>query len=205
MFDNTRRAFEKTKRDFLNFKFGFALATQLTYIAYLIYALCAGVGILWLNIVLLAVSLAYFLYFLLTREAKGREKSRESIRKSFAWLKICAKIFNLGVAVYSIYVAGTNVSVISVCLAGLTSAMVIFGIIFEILIEIIISKYQLLYEAITADISVARNVGGVAGSALGGIIDGAKQGGVKGAIKGGLVGAIKGVIRKNRDDDLITK
>ena len=63
MFDYTKAAVKKTVEDFKKLDYVRNVATQILYIVYLIYAVCVSAGKLWADIPLLALAVAYFLYY----------------------------------------------------------------------------------------------------------------------------------------------
>ena len=73
MLDYTIVATKKTVDDIKRFTLVFSILTQILYIAYLAYALISNVGFTWLNIPLLAVSVAYFVFYLVIRGKNGKK------------------------------------------------------------------------------------------------------------------------------------
>ena len=74
MFDYTQAAAKQIAADFQKVLYIISVCSQAVYIGYLLYALFAGAGVLWVNIVLLAISSAYFAFFLITTKC-GRHPS----------------------------------------------------------------------------------------------------------------------------------
>ncbi len=128
---------------------------KLSYIAYLIYALVAGVGNLYVNIAFLAFSVAYMSFDTMTRLSKSTElkQKKGTIRRRFRIGKILIDTVKLSMAAYGVAVSWKNPSVIGVVLAVFSALVFLFDVVFEIIYTVIMSRYTLLCEAFNQDIT----------------------------------------------------
>ncbi len=154
MFDNTKLVFNKMLADIKRIGFAFSLVTNLINIFYLIYACFTRRGILWVNIVLLAITVGYFIVFVATyyNKSKIAKQVKLRARRITKWSKIAIKAFTLFVAIYGIYSAAENVSFFSVLLVAFMVIGWVFQVVTEILIYVIRKQKELLLTALQKDI-----------------------------------------------------
>ena len=129
------------------FKYGSMIFTFL-YFGYAIYSRSGNVII---NVILLILFVVYMLLDFLTNN-KDLKVIKKFVRRSYKFLKFITKTFSLGVMVYSIYNATTNVSPISIILATLMIVMWVLQLLFEIIIEIFNDKKDLIVVGWNQDI-----------------------------------------------------
>lgn len=161
MFDYTRSILNKIVNDVKKTARAFMIFTQLATIAYLIYSLIAPVGKLWVNILLLAFSIAYFVIYIIFTNEKWNDTKAETTKKRkvlakarnvFARSKLIVNFFpTLGV-LYGLASASTHATPLSTILSLLPVLGWVLQLIFEIL-RMIIDKYKsLLGYAFNKDI-----------------------------------------------------
>lgn len=166
MLEYTRAAINKTVEDLKKANFIFNISIQLIYIFYLIYAIFAPAGSLWVNIVLSVVSVGYLVFYVVTYD-DGRESRRIRIltRRWYKWFKISLRAFTLGTMIYGIYAASTHLTVISLTFVAFMIVGWMLQVLFELVVMFAESKLQFLYEGIKADLETvtkpARAVGDV--------------------------------------------
>ncbi len=150
MLDYTKAAIQKTVDDFKRLDYIRNVATQTLYIAYLIYALCAGAGILWANIALLSASLLYFFFFLfITRIYK--KPLTKILMQVFKRLKQLVRLATLGIMVYGIYTATKHLTAPAVIFAAFLIVGWLLQIVFEVVFKFFIHRAQFVLEGIEAD------------------------------------------------------
>lgn len=90
--------------------FAFNIITQLVYICYLSYAISSNTGNIIANIVLLSISVVYFIFFLINSRKTGKEGKAAKVKnKKFRkWGKRFVKLYTLAVALYSMHVNISN-------------------------------------------------------------------------------------------------
>lgn len=150
MFDYTRSILDKIINDIKKTARVFMIFTQLATIAYLIYALIAPAGYIWVNIPLLALSVAYFVIYIILTSEKWEEtetsKKRRALAKArnvFARSKLIVNFFPMLGVLYSLATASTHATPISTILSLLPVLGWVLQLIFEI-IRMIIDKYKTL-------------------------------------------------------------
>ena len=155
MLDYTKMAIRQTIADLKRVDYIRNVATQIVYIVYLIYNLAAGAGYLALNIVLLVLAAAYFVFFL-TVTSLGKTPEGKTLKKTgtavYVWCRRLIKLFTLGLTVYGICTAVGHVSALSVILAALMIVGWCLQIIFEVLIKILTNRVNFILEGLEADL-----------------------------------------------------
>ena len=158
MFDYTKAALFEVVEDFKKIITGINITTQALTIVYLIYTLIANTGVMIANAILLALSIAYFIYFLmssrkekkkLTKQEKARKKN---IKNIYQWCKRIVKLLPIGVAIYGLFITNLDFTPLSLLLV----LLMILGWIFEFLCHLIknylTAKVEFIIAGITADI-----------------------------------------------------
>ncbi len=153
MFDYTKAAVEKTVNDCKLFAHIYNIAVQLLYILYLIYAIAAHAGILWVNIALLTASSLYFIFYIFMHKMNSRmHKDIKSVaRRTYQYFKLSMRALTLGTMIYGIYIATTHVTPLSVILAALAVVGWTLQVIFEIALYFIESHAKLIMAGVEAD------------------------------------------------------
>lgn len=155
MLDYTKMAIKQTISDLKRTDYIRNVATQIIYIIYLVYTLIVGTGYLALNIILLVISISYFVFFL-TMTSLGKTPEGKTVKKAgtrvYVWCKRLIKLFTLGLTVYGICTAAERVSALSVILAALMIVGWCLQIIFEVLIKILTNRVNFILEGLEADL-----------------------------------------------------
>ncbi len=161
MFIYTRALGYKILDDLKKFIFSFGIASQLLYIAFLIYALASGSGIFAVNLILLVLCVGYLTFYAITGRSgdkKNKKSSSRAAAHAFAISKILIRAFTLGVTLYGIHIATTNVSTVNVILAALTVIGWTLGVLFE-LVRIVFERYfDLVSTAVKTDVQPYLNL-----------------------------------------------
>ena len=149
----TRAATLKIYDDLKKFIFIFSVTTQALYIGYLIYALCAGAGIIYANISFLALASAYLAFLLIyAKRKKDEAKDKiETVSKIYRWTRIILKAGTLAATVYGIHIAATSVTFTTVLLAALTTIAWVLSILFELVRMVFERYYELIEAAVVKD------------------------------------------------------
>ena len=153
MLDYTKTAVKKTVEDFKKLDYIRNICTQAVYIAYLAYAWITGAGILWANIVLLALSTAYFIFFLIATAGlpNGAKRLKKRVRDVFLVCKKTVQLYTLGVMIYGIYATTTHITPISVILSAFMIVGWVLQIIFEVVFRFFLAKANLIIAGMEAD------------------------------------------------------
>ncbi|MBO5240233.1 MAG: hypothetical protein J6B56_02285 [Clostridia bacterium] len=154
MFDYTTVALQKIKSDFLKAIFVFSVLSQCIYVAYLIYALVAGAGNVWVNAVLLVLSGGYLPFYLVMywRESTGAKNTKKIVSLVYKRSKQVLKLYTLAMSVYTICITTANVDHFSVLITTFMLITFILQILLEIVYRLVVSRLQFLIEGVKADI-----------------------------------------------------
>ena len=153
MLDYTNAAIEKIKNDFSKISNFFTGAIKASLILYLFYAIIAPMGNLYLNIPLLivaAVDLGFFVYYL---KAHFDKKTKQHFYDTIKWLRRIIKLFNVALIVYSIILTAQNVSAISLIFSAITITAWILDVTFFFLSKFIIPWLEYLVIGVQTDIN----------------------------------------------------
>ena len=165
MLDYTKAAFKKTVDDFKRIDYIRNVLTQLVYIAYLVYALVVAKDYLWANILLLTLSVAYFVFFLFatTGKRKADKRTKSLVKSIYKRCKQLIKLFTLGLTVYGFCLTANHFTPISLFFVALMIVGWILQIVFEIILRIFVNRVNLFMEGLEADyqnlIKPAKTVG----------------------------------------------
>lgn len=153
MLSNTKAAIGKMIDDIRAFSYYFSIAMQVIYFAYLLYAIGTDTGILWLNITLAGLSIAYFVFYVATYNKKESaiKQMKKSARQLHRWCKLAGKTLTLCVMVYSIYATTEDVSPTSVILTALMVVAWVLQLLFSLVIGFLEKEKDLILEAIRKD------------------------------------------------------
>ncbi|MBQ7924235.1 MAG: hypothetical protein IJ329_02900 [Clostridia bacterium] len=154
MLDYTKAAIRKTVDDFKRVDYVRNVVTQVLYILYLGYACYVPIGVFWANVALLALSVSYFVFFMIMtggQPLRPPKKTQKFVAILFKRSKQLLKLYTLGVTVYGIYSTTKAVTPIGVVLSALMIVGWLLQIIFEVLIRIFTSRAQLIIEGLEAD------------------------------------------------------
>lgn len=151
MFKYTKAAVDIIIEDIKKYCNIFKYGSMIFTFAYFIYALYTNNGNVIVNIVLISLFFLYTVLDILTHN-KDFKLLKKIIRRSYKSIKLLTKTFSLGVMIYGIYMATTNVSPISIILATLMIILWVLQLLFEIVIEIFNDKKDLLIAGWNKDI-----------------------------------------------------
>ena len=155
MFDYTRSVFNKTVDDLKSIAFFASLSLQFFQVAYLIYSLCIGSGILLANIILLVLSSAYLGLILYIHWVSITKKAKKLLTNIYRWSKRIVKLFTLGVSVYGLFITASEVvtvkSLISILLLVFMLLAWILDILFSLIVSVIEKRKALFFDAMKMD------------------------------------------------------
>lgn len=155
MFDRTTALIHQTVDDIKKISFYVNLVSQIIYIAYLVYAVVWTPKYLPLNIVLLVLSVAFFVLFLLFRYKGDLIPKRVKGRITDAF-KIARRAVQLVVIVTSLVaIYNTQPSVVTLqMLFSLASALTfVLNVIIDLIVHVVSARFALFELAIKADVN----------------------------------------------------
>ena len=156
MLDYTKAALSKTIEDFKKLGHSFTVLSNIAYIGYLIYALCTSHTFFIVNIILLCISTAYLLFYLIiTRFGKdldGHKSEKKSVNKIVAWAKNCMKFYTLGTMLYSIATVQDSVNGLQLILLTLQVLCFIMQLLFTLICHVVEKRMELFKTAFDMDV-----------------------------------------------------
>ena len=158
MFDYTQAAAKQIAADFQKVLYIISVCSQAVYIGYLLYALFAGAGVLWVNIVLLAISSAYFAFFLITtkcgRHPNGAKAKiiQKTGKRVYKYCKMLLKIYPFALTIYGLYQTTEKVSFFALLLVCFMIIGWILQIVFEVFGAIFSNRFALIMDGVKADV-----------------------------------------------------
>lgn len=168
MFDYTQVAWKQVVADFQKVLYIIGVASQAVYIGYLLYSLIAGTGVLWVNIALFALSVAYFVFFLVTTKGgKAPDGAKNKLVKKlgakiYKACKLLLRIYPIALTIYGLYQTAEHVSFLAILLVCMMIIGWILQIVFEVIGAILSNRFALMLDAVKADVEeIKRPVTGV--------------------------------------------
>ena len=156
MFERTAAAFKKTVHDIKKLIFAFTVLGLLVNLGSLVYSLIKDDGSAIVNWILLGITSAYALFYLITtgfgKELDGKKSLKKTGKIIFKWMKRLVKVYTIAIAVYGICVGSNILSPLFILLTGGQILAVIFGLIFDLLALVIERRAQLFIDGFMADI-----------------------------------------------------
>ncbi len=154
IFPYTVSVLKKTLDDVKKLIFVTSIIAQIIYIIYHIFAMVTKAGILVVHAVILPVSVAYFVFYLVINHYVKRGEGKEVkkiVGKIYKYLKMVIQLVTITVAIINLVIAGNTATSMNILL----TAVMIFAFVLTLLIEIIgtvlSARISLLIEAFDAD------------------------------------------------------
>ncbi len=155
MLDYTKVAFSKTLEDLKRIAFWFTVVMQIMMIGLPLYSIAVGNGIVWLNVILSAVSLLFLVFFVFQERDERCSKTPCKITKRIQKiLKYINKMYNISIAVYGVYVAAEHTTLVSLVYVGFMVIGLLLGIILDLVISFCCKRAELIMTALEADFEV---------------------------------------------------
>ncbi len=153
MLDYTKTVIQKIKSDFNALVALFQFSTQIFYMLYLVYALIKNTGILWVNLLLLALSFAFFAFsvFMKLGKLEPNKQASKRIKQIYTWSKRIIKLYPIGLMTYTVYATTQSVDTLSVILTALMIVGWVLGIVFELITYFLVSRFEFILEGVKAD------------------------------------------------------
>jgi len=163
MFDYTKGVFLKTVNDLKKIAFCFTCAVHVFQIVYLIYALCAPTGIFAVNVILLALCIAHFIFSIYKHGNEIKKSTKKAVRRTYKWAKRFLKLLTLSISVYGLFFSLsqplTKMSALSLIVLIFSLLCWTLGFLFDILILIAEKRITLFINAFKLDTESAWKVG----------------------------------------------
>ena len=151
MFTSTRAVLAKSLEDFKRSVYIIGIISNLFYIFSIVYAIIDKNGLIYVNIPMLVISVAYFIFYIVAYGHVDGKRIKRKIAEINRWFKIFAHTLTLVVTVYSLYAATEKPHFLSVLFAVLTTLSWIFQIVSSLTIRFFEVRAELLIAAIEED------------------------------------------------------
>lgn len=182
MFDYTKALYQKTLDDISAIRNAykiFNICAQLLFIAYQIYILVIGNAIWYAHLSLLIVSVAFFVFDIVTSDSiksitetishkkerrsaiRALNKKRKLVSKIKKYVFYALKAFILGTSIYTIVVDPQSASVFSIVSTTVMTMILLadmaFAVIKRIVTDILENRINMFKEALKADVASPLN------------------------------------------------
>ena len=151
MFDYTRSLITHTLNQIKSIAFYLSLFMQIGYIAYLIYALITNTGVVVVNILLLALSILYLIFFLYDKKNPLEKHAKKKIKRIHKFAKRTMKLYSAIVMVV-ICLTSKEFNPITLLTIGISVIVIAVQILLYILIYVIEKRIDLFIEALQNDL-----------------------------------------------------
>jgi hypothetical protein len=161
MFEYSKLVFNQTVEDIKKLSTVLNFIIQSVYISYLIYATVVGTGILGVNIALLAISVAYLVFFsiMTAKEIKKTDaKVKKRVKEIYKISKYIIQIPTLITAIITLYTLENDHVTFSLLFTVLMIVGYLLSIILSVIIKIVEDRAKKFAVAIEADIEPLMNV-----------------------------------------------
>lgn len=135
MLTNTRAVLWKFLYDFKRAVYFASIVMNLFYVLAVFYSTLEGNGLLYVNIPLLAVSLAYFVFYIIAYRRPDGKRIKKRVARINRYFKIAAHTITLGIAVYALYTATEKPEFLTVLFAALSAVSWIFQIVSALIVH----------------------------------------------------------------------
>lgn len=161
MMKYTRAAFNKIVGDLRKLSYVFNFCVPTLSLSYLVYALATQTGIFAINLIALAVTVLYLIFYAVysykiekqnRAGSKKTKKVRRGVKHLYKTCRLIASACSLAISVYGIYFTAQNVTPISVALVGLLMIFWILNVLIMLAYEFVYNRVELLIDGIQYDI-----------------------------------------------------
>lgn len=151
MFKYTKAAVTMIIEDIKRYAKIFQYGSSIFIVIYYIYAFITQKGNLIANAILASLFVAYTIFLYFVPKSKNKKVQRV-VRRTYKWINLSIKAVTLGIMIYGVYMATTEVTPINTILSSLMIFLWIIQILLELVIKIIQDKSDLFIAAWTKDL-----------------------------------------------------
>ena len=148
---HTKAAFKLIGDELKTFAFIASIIAQVTMLGYLTYNLIAPAGLWYINLALLVLSLAYFAFTLVARIKEVKSQAKKEVRRIVKWTKRVLKLYPIGIALYSLLLAPTNLTPIALISPIIITVAWLLDIIINVLYLVIEARASLIMDSLAED------------------------------------------------------
>lgn len=151
MAEPPKTRFQKVKKFFEKLLFVILIIVHVVSIAYLIFNIIEGLGVLGVNIALLALTSSYFLFYIFVTVRHAERKLKFWGKAIFKICKLIIKFFPIVIAVYGYFIATKFVNPFSVLWTVILAIIWGIQVQFDIILLIINKSIDSIAEAVAAN------------------------------------------------------
>ena len=159
MFDYTQGAIAKIVEDLKKMSLYLNCGLHLFHIVYLIYIIFAPMGILIINLVLLALCIAHLVFTLYKYKYDVKKSTKITVKRTYKWVKRALKLLTLSVSVYGLLFTMsqplTKTTAISLIVLFFSLICWAIGLLFDIILIITEKRFNLFLDALKMDTELA--------------------------------------------------
>ena len=148
---HTKAAFRLIGEELKTFAFIANLIAQITMLGYLTYNLITSSGLWYINLALLVISLVYFTFSIITRVKEVQKKTQAEVKRALKWTKRVLKLYPIGIALYSLFLATSNLTPIALISPIVITVAWLLDIIINVLYLIIEARATLIMDSLAED------------------------------------------------------
>ena len=156
MLTNTRAVLWKFLSDFKRGVYTSGIVMNLVYVIAMSYAVASGTGLLYVNIPLLSVAAAYFVFYIIAYRRPGGKAVKKKVARINRYIKIAAHTLTLTVAVCALYTATEKPEFLPVLFAALSAVSWLFQVVCALIISFFEARIEELAYAFDEDTALIR-------------------------------------------------
>ncbi len=125
-----------------------SIGVNLLLILYLVYSLAVDRGIFVANVILLTITVAYFIFYLIMEFRNGKKQIRKTVKRIYKWCKRLIKLPIIGIAVYDLAIGKSDFDPLSFLL----TLLMIVGWILDLLFYFVIRYLEIELKELIASL-----------------------------------------------------
>lgn len=155
MFKRTRSVLNYELNNIKRFAFGVNLFAQVVYVAYLVLSIVLNSGMLWSKIALLVVSIAYFVFFVVTNKrlmTDDEKDTRNKWKKLYGYSKKVINFLVIAISIVQLCLYPNEHSTINILLTMGLTLVYIATIFIDVFVGKIKTEAKTIFTAIQLDL-----------------------------------------------------
>ena len=149
---HTKAVVKMIGKELKNIAFIANIIAQVAMLASLIYNLVTSSGLWYINLSLLVLSIAYFIFTIIKHVKDIKKTTKKEIKRIIKWSIRVLKVFPITIAIYGLLIASSNLTPITLISPILITAMWIFDVLINIAYLIIEAKIDLFLDCVAEDL-----------------------------------------------------
>ena len=151
-FGHTKASIKLIVNELKSFSLIANFIAQLATIGYLSYNLITQSGLWYINLALLVLALSYFIFTLVCYVKEVKKEVQNEVKLFLKWSKRVIKLFPIGVAIYSLFLAASNLTPIALISPIVITVTWLLDVLINILCLIVEARFSLILESLAEDV-----------------------------------------------------